>query len=77
MNDEESEYAPNIKVPQSPKPDAHKFQNSNLIKIIAKNERDHQASMVETPAIGAELLAAKFNKSSFVNKANDEIGQVH
>lgn len=41
---------------------------------MAKNERDHQASMVETPAIGAELLAAKFNKSSFVNKANDEIG---
>lgn len=30
--------------------------------------------MVETPAIGAELLAAKFNKSSIVNKGNDEIG---
>jgi hypothetical protein len=54
--------------------DAHKFQNSNLIKVIAKNERGHLSSMVETPAIGAELLAAKFNKSSLVNKGNDEIG---
>ena len=77
IHDEGSEYAPQIQIPQSPKLDDPKFQNSNLIKVIAYNDKNHLASMVETPAIGAELLAAKFNKSSLANKGNDEIGQLH
>jgi hypothetical protein len=58
----------------SPKLEGQRIQNSNLIKVVPYNEKDHRASVVETPAIGAEFLAAKFNKSSVVNKVNDDIG---